>query len=312
MKNGENKEFTQHVSPHSKLTILSNNTEITKKEFDELYRKINERDNIIKKLLRDKESMIKQLRIKTNNIDTEVQKILSKRSTELEKKYSDRSQKLRYEINKKQTELDEEINKTKIEMKRYTEEHQQKLQKSSSDFVKYTVNDLVSREGKLSKISSIWSCAGAAVLFVGLVVTIIISIKNFSSTSEVITWPYLVYFSFKGIIVLTIIGLFTRYNFINSGNYMQEAIKLANQIHKIRFGQFYIETYGATATWEEAKEAFANWNGDEKSNWEKNIQYDEFNNGLSMLASAIDKIKTVIPNGKEKSKEDKEIKSEKN
>jgi len=311
MKNDELKEFKHKVSTQEKFDIPTHYSDNVKKEFSELQSQINEREKTIKKLSRDKESMIKQLRIKTNDIDLEVQKLLSKKTAQLETNYSERSRKLKYEINKKQIELDKEINKTKIQMKRYTEEHQQKLQKSSSDFVKYTVDDLVSREGKLSKISSMWSCAGAAVLFVGLVVTIIISIKNFSSTSEGITWPYLVYFSFKGIIVLTIIGLFTRYNFINSGNYMQEAIKLANQIHKIRFGQFYIETYGATATWEEAKEAFANWNGDEKSNWEKNIQYDEFNNGLSMLSSAIDKIKTVIPGGKEKSKDDKEIKNEK-
>lgn len=311
MKTDSDKESISIPVNKNDFDIMLEHIENQKKDMYELRREINEKDNIIKRLSRDKESVIQQLKMNAHNIDIKVQKLLSKRSVQLEEKYSERNRELNYKINKKQAELDEEIKKTKIQMKRYTEEHQQKLQKNSSDFVKYTVDDLVSRENKLSKISSMWSCAGAAVLFVGLVVTIVISIKNFSSTSEVITWPYLVYFSFKGIIVLTIIGLFTRYNFINSGNYMQEAIKLANQIHKIRFGQFYIETYGATATWEEAKEAFANWNGDEKSNWEKNIQYDEFNNGLSMLSSAIDKIKTVIPSGKEKSKEDKEIKSEK-
>ncbi|GBQ65769.1 hypothetical protein AA103196_1216 [Ameyamaea chiangmaiensis NBRC 103196] len=75
----------------------------------------------------------------------------------------------------------------------------------------------------------------------------------------------MIFFSFKGLVVLTIVGFFTRYNFVHSGNYMQESLKIADRIHAIKFGQFYIETYGATATWEEVKEVFSSWNGEEKT-----------------------------------------------
>ncbi|MFT8335036.1 MAG: hypothetical protein ABF628_02550, partial [Acetobacter orientalis] len=103
----------------------------------------------------------------------------------------------------------------------------------------------------------------------------------------------------RGIIILTVVGFFTRYNFIQSGNYMQEALKVSNRIHAIKFGQFYIETYGATASWDQVKEVFASWNGEEKTNWEKNIHYDELNDNIKCFSSTLDKMKGLFDSKKE-------------
>lgn len=55
-------------------------------------------------------------------------------------------------------------------------------------------------------------------------------------------------------------GLLAKYSFIFSKSYMHESLKLGERAHAIRFGEFYLDTYGANAQWEEVKEAFAHWN----------------------------------------------------
>ena len=41
---------------------------------------------------------------------------------------------------------------------------------------------------------------------------------------------------------------------------MHESLKIGERAHAIRFGEFYLDTYGANAQWSEVKEAFAHWN----------------------------------------------------
>lgn len=53
---------------------------------------------------------------------------------------------------------------------------------------------------------------------------------------------------------------FARYAFIFSNSYMHESLKNSERRHAINFGKFYLEAYGANASWEQVKEAFQHWN----------------------------------------------------
>lgn len=261
-------------------------------EFD----RIKNENLIVTRLLNEKENTIQELRKRNHIIENEIQQEKIRLNNELDSLHNEY-------FNKKQH-LDSEIKKVKEEKIRYTKEYQDTLKTNSSEFVKETVKDLENREKRLSEYANWWSISGASVLFFGLILTVIISFWNSSSISSNMSWPFLIFFSFKGLIVLTVVGFFTRYNFVHSGNYMQESLKVADRIHAIKFGQFYIETYGATATWEEVKEVFSSWNGGEKTKWEKNIQYEEFNNVTKTLYSAIDKLKIQKDDMEEKEKQE--------
>ncbi len=53
-------------------------------------------------------------------------------------------------------------------------------------------------------------------------------------------------------------------------------MKNADRSHAISFGKFYLDAYGASAKWEELKEAFQYWNINNESSFSKidTNQYD--------------------------------------
>lgn len=218
-------------------------------------------------------------------------KLSENKIIELENEYIRKSKALESEYIRKNKILESKFEELEEQKRRYTIEHQDNLQNSSRDFVKETVDGLREKEEKFSNQAFYWSLAGAFVLCIGLIFSIYITFINYPLSDKLVTWPLMVFYSLRGIIILTIVGFFTRYNFIQAGNYMQEALKISNRIHAIKFGQFYIETYGSTARWNEVKEAFASWNAEEKTLWEKNIHYDELNKNMKNIMSAVNNMK---------------------
>lgn len=295
---------TERVSKglENEIFDLTNRIKILERVLQDKNDSLKSKNDEINKLENGKKSLIEKIKEDHSHFENE----LAKRDDSFLLKLS----KVEENYNRKKAILDVEIKKVLEEKKRYTEQYQEKLKTNSSEFVKTTVKDLNYKEKNLSKKASFWSILGAFVLSIGLISTIIVSFRDFGNINSVMSWPLLMFFTFKGVVILTVIGFFTRYDFVISGNYMQEALKVSNRIHAIKFGQFYIETYGATATWEEVKEVFATWSGEEKTNWEKNIKYDEFNKGIKALSAITEKFKKSdngSDNGVNIKKENKDI-----
>ncbi|GBR18808.1 hypothetical protein [Asaia spathodeae] len=186
----------------------------------------------------------------------------------------------------------ERMNALDAEREKFTKEYQSALQENSSSFVQTTVEELKIREKYFSRKSNGWAILGALILMLGLLIVIYLSFMGSSVNHNDMSWPSLLFYSFKGVIILTVVGFLARYGFVMSGNFMQESLKTDNRMHAIKFGQFYIKTYGATANWEQVREVFSSWNGDERTLWEKNIQYDELNNAIQTISSFANKIKS--------------------
>jgi hypothetical protein len=73
-------------------------------------------------------------------------------------------------------------------------------------------------------------------------------------------WSYLLLVTFKGLILVGLFIALAKYSFIYSQSYMHESIKNSERGHAIKFGKFYIESYGASASWHQVKDAFEHWN----------------------------------------------------
>lgn len=186
-------------------------------------------------------------------------------------------------------EYQEKLNALTLEKQRFTEEYQSSIRENANLFLDDTVTTLSNRERNLSLLSIIWSIAGAFILTFGLMWVVYISMQNSGKIDSSINWPSLIFYTLRGVTILTIVGFFARYNFIQSGNYMREALRVDDRIHGIKFGQLYIVTYGASAEWKEVKEALASWNGEVKASWNDNINFDELNKNLATIASFVGK-----------------------
>ena len=162
--------------------------------------------------------------------------------------------------------LEARIADFEIEQAKYQSETQDKLQSNSKGFVSEMVGDLGSKAKDLSRISLVWAIAGGLILLASGVVLAWITYLSFKQVSIDISWPLLAFYTAKGTVLAAIAGVASRYAFVMSTKYMTEGLRTEERVHAIKFGQFYVETYGAAASWEQVRETFSNWNGDQEKN----------------------------------------------
>ncbi|UCA46983.1 hypothetical protein [Pseudochrobactrum sp. XF203] len=199
------------------------------------------------------------------------------------------------DIRIKQEELDKSLVDFETEKSRYNEENKLRLQINSGAFVNETISKLESKEKEFRLVSYVWSGIGGFVLILGVLFISYITYKSLKDIIETITWQVLTYYTVRGAVVAGLIGVISRYSFVLSNNYMKEGLRTADRIHAIKFGQLYIETYGAAAAWDEVKEAFKNWNADAATNWEDNTKIINAGSSIDDLSSLIDIIKKMKP-----------------
>ncbi|RPL58287.1 hypothetical protein IPC1353_25735 [Pseudomonas aeruginosa] len=70
----------------------------------------------------------------------------------------------------------------------------------------------------------------------------------------------MMFVSFKGLVVVGILGLWAKHAFSVSNAYMHEAIKRSDRAHAINFGKLYLEVYGNSVERKELIDIFENWN----------------------------------------------------
>lgn len=186
--------------------------------------------------------------------------------------------------------LDDRVSMFELEIARYQAESQKKLQTNSKSFVSGMVADLSKREKVLSRISLAWSVLGGAILVLATLLlgwATYISVKD---ASIAMSWSLLTFFALKGAVLVGIAGFASRYAFLMAANYMTEGLRTADRVHAIKFGQFYVETYGVAASWEQVKETFSNWNGVGSGTWGHVQPIDASTTTVGDLTNAISTI----------------------
>jgi len=168
-------------------------------------------------------------------------------------------------FNRIRIEETEKLNKQKQEFEeeraRYTQESKEKLEANTSAFVEGILIKLEEKENRMSRISFWAAIFGGAILIIGLMSLIYLSFRSDLLALGQMTWPQIVYFATKGAVIAGVIGVISRYSYVFSIHYQKEALRVADKSHAIKFGQLYVETYGAAADWDRVKDAFANWHG---------------------------------------------------
>lgn len=192
---------------------------------------------------------------------------LAERQKELEKQFHIRAveaEELRSRLEKEVREREVQLKRAHLDLQqekeRLTEESRKKLEQTSRDYVSDALEVLSSKESTFHRISKIWSGVGAASLIVGFGLFVTITFTTDISSLNDISWPFLIFTLFKGLVAVGLLLGVAKYSYMFSSSYMQESLKNADRRHAINFGKFYLESYGATADWSEVKEAFEHWN----------------------------------------------------
>lgn len=251
-----------------RLAMLS----LREKELDKLRLELAERESYIetrmqqeKKQLEIREQQLLDSLEKRNQALSQHELAASQRQEVIERELAELRVQLlqeRDELTSQKKTVDDLKRELTLEKQSLTEESQKILQDNSKKFVGSALSLLSAKEGRFHAISSVWAILGASALLVGVIIavlTMISSADNFHSASGA-GLAYYFFHLFRGLVVVGLCGVLSRYAFVFSKSYMHESLKIGERAHAIRFGEFYLDTYGANAQWSEVKEAFAHWN----------------------------------------------------
>lgn len=162
----------------------------------------------------------------------------------------------------KQSHLNELIRETEKEKERYREESRKSIESKTEKFVQSALDLLGDKENRFHDISKYWAVIGVASIIFSIVFAIWVTIDSANAyhSANNSSIAYYVYSLLRGLIVVSLFGLLARYAFLISNSYMHESLKSGERLHAIKFGEFYLDAYGADAEWDQLKEAFENWN----------------------------------------------------
>lgn len=199
------------------------------------------------------------------------------------------------EISKKESELEKMRLELQQEIERYNEESRKKIEHTSKDYVSDALNLLGKKEAEFHSRSKTWAAIGAASLLGGISFFGYVTIASFSTMPNQLSWEFITFSIFKGLLAVALFAALAKYSFIFSNSYMRETLKNADRRHAINFGKFYLESFGATAEWSQIKEAFEHWNISGENNISKN-EYNKFDiTILEKIANFVEKIGKSIP-----------------
>lgn len=235
------------------------------------------------------------------------QKVMEEKLANRLKEVDQLRESLQNEILYKEKELNQLIVEAEKEKERYREESRQEIESKSQKFVDSALQLLKKKEEKFYNISTAWSVVGAMSIAAGIGFAIYTTISGadvyHQGSSHNLS--YYIYTLFRGLIVVGLFGLLSRYAFIYSSSFMHESLKSGERLHAIKFGEFYLDAYGADANWDQLREAFENWNisgrsafsqgsGDTQASVSTNQIYTIVNKALARKLKNLDAEKSVV------------------
>lgn len=209
---------------------------------------------------------------------------------------------LSHELSERESELNKLRQEIEQEKERYREESREQIESKSQSYVNSALSSLESKENSFHRLSKIWSIIGAISIGFGIAFIILSSFYGADKFHNVSTfsWTYFIYVTFRGLIVITMFIALARYAFIYSNSYMHESLKSGERRHAINFGKFYLEVYGADASWNEIKEAFEHWNINNENAFTKKKAQDFDPNLLDKTAEISSRLSSNVRELKKK------------
>lgn len=205
---------------------------------------------------------------------------------------------LQTEIANREARLQQALVELQQEKERYNEESRKKIERTSKDYVVDALETLDKKEKEFHRISKVWSGIGAGALIVGVGLFAYISVSSAISLPSSISWEFITFSAFKGLIAIALLAGLAKYSFLFSSSYMQEALKNADRRHAINFGKFYLESYGAAADWSQVKEAFEHWNITGANAFGRTEESPTDVTALEKAVALIERAGKAIPKGK--------------
>lgn len=248
---------------------LHEQLDLQQKVIQEQEERLNESRNKLKKEQMLREKAFQRELEERNELFEKRQESMLQRQAQMEQHFHQKLQeteslrsRLENELSARELALKNSEEELEQEKLKYREESRKQIESKSRSYVNTALTDLQSKEDDFHTISKIWSAIGACAISIGIAFIIYSTLSgaNLFHNGSGLSWSYFIFVTFRGLVVVAMFAALARYAFIYSNSYMHESLKSGERRHAINFGKFYLEAYGADASWVQIKEAFQHWN----------------------------------------------------
>ncbi|WP_028375595.1 TIR domain-containing protein [Leeuwenhoekiella sp. MAR_2009_132] len=170
-----------------------------------------------------------------------------------------------------------------------------KIESTAPEYIQQTLSDLKSKESNMKMYAVVWYTIGFIALLAGVAATIWLSDSGLDNFGEKENWSKTIFFAIKSALIIILLIASSKYSFNLGKSYMNETMKIADRIHAISFGKFYLQVFNKRIEAEELKDIFRDWNISTQSSFlgSKSEEFDP--KILEKFSQIIDKIKGTEP-----------------
>jgi len=190
--------------------------------------------------------------------------------------------------------LDEAINLflgKRLAKEENTEKVKEKIETSAPTYIQETLSGLTKRESNLKGFANFWYFLGFITLLLGVIAAIWFANSGIKDFGDKENWSRTIFFAIKSVLIIVLLIAGSKYSFNLGKSYMNEALKVADRIHAISFGKFYLQVFEQQVEPSDIKEIFRDWNISGKSSFMELNSNDHDPMILDKIVELIEKIK---------------------
>jgi hypothetical protein len=182
----------------------------------------------------------------------------------------------------------------KIATDEKAQEIKEKIEKTAPSYIAETISELNSREKYQRRTALFWYILGFLSLVSGIAVAFWFSNIALSVFKGKENWSLTTFYALKSIFIIILLIAASKYSFTLAKSYMSESLKIADRIHAISFGKFYLQVFNERINPAEIKEIFRDWNINNQSNNFTNQSASDYDPKIiERTIELIDKIKNT-------------------
>jgi hypothetical protein len=141
-------------------------------------------------------------------------------------------------------------------------EARERVESTAARFIETSLRELRRRESRYQFAAYLWYALAYLSLATGLGVAFW---RAAHLSGHLSSWIDFAGFAAVGAVVLGLLVAVARFAFMLGKAFMVEALRNADRIHAISFGEFYLHAFPDKLEWSELKDAFQHWNIDKGS-----------------------------------------------
>ena len=154
-------------------------------------------------------------------------------------------------------------------------ELEENIKSSAPNYISQTIIELEKREKYQRTVSIIWYSLGFLSIILGVVVAVWLTTSGIVINNEKENWSLTIFYGIKSIFIIILLITASKYCFNLAKSYMSESLKIADRIHAISFGKFYLQIFKNNINPNEIKEIFRDWNiNNQENNFSKHSTDD--------------------------------------